>query len=585
MSAGARVRAARVGARARAAWAPFGLSQAALPATAFLAPFSATHLAGSLTVGRTMAVALAAALALDVARARPRDLHFGTPALLGGAAYVGLFVWVLISAGTWGCNCEGKLGGFAEFAFVGLLALATVSFSPMLRERVLLAVLAGLSLAGVLALLGIGAINSGTVDLTQTGGRLSGSYGNANELGFAMALGIPTAAAYALAARGRIRILFAASFVVLGSALVLSYSRGSIIAAAVGLVAMGLWREAGSRRRQAMILGGAAAAALLAVALYPVFRQERQDASFHAVPVTFRPLDQRDLTGWDSRAGGPILSGPSRLRNRPGGILVRTDRGGEGASFGWGEAAAEGSYELRVRARAVGSEPLPISLALGDGVRQGGPRRGIVLGSRWQMLRLRWSPRLRSPHARLYVWQRSGRPASFLLGAVAVRARAPGRPAAIIDIPTRLRGSPYAHMVAAVENGEADYVNSRVDASEVAIEAFVSSPLRGIGWGTFPRYAEEHLEFGRLAAHDEYLSFAAELGLVGLVLLGLLAASVIGGIRRAGRTTVETAALGAVCAAAIGLAFVEALPVPQLSVPLALVFAVLCARRPLPGGG
>ena len=78
---------------------------------------------------------------------------------------------------------------------------------------------------------------------------------------------------------------------------------------------------------------------------------------------------------------------------------------------------------------------------------------------------------------------------------------------------------------------------------------------------------------------EGFLSFAAELGVVGLLLLGLLAAAVLGGIRRAGRATWETAAIGAVGAAAIGLAFVEALPVPQLSVPLALVFAVLCARR------
>ncbi len=551
----------------------------ALVAVAFLAPFSATHIAGPLTVGRAAAILLAALLAMAFLSCRSADLRLGTPAILAGGAYLGLFFWILISAGAWGCNCEGKLGGFAEFAFVGLLALATISFAPEIRERILLAVLAGLSLAAVFALLGVGAINSGTVDLTQTGGRLSGTYGNANELGFAMALGVPIAATYVLRTRGRARMLFAASFAVLTAALVLSYSRGAIIAVGVALVAIGLMQAAGSRRRQIAILGAATAVALVALALYPVFEHQRQSASFRAVPVAFRPLDQRDLSGWDSRAGGPVPAGPSRLRNSPDGIVVHTGRGDEGASYGWGEAAADGSYELSLRVRTTGARRLPLSFALGDAVRSGGPQRKIVAGPRAHTFKLPWSPHSRAPHARLYVWERSDGAASFVLDTVRIHAQVPGRPPRVIEVPDKLRGSLYSHMVATVRNGEADYVNSRIDAAELAAEAFVSSPLRGIGWGTFPRYAEQHLEFGQLAAHDEYLSFAAELGLIGLLLLGLLIAAVIGGIRGAERKTVEIAAIGSVCAAAVGLAFVEALPVPQLSVPLALLVAVLCARR------
>ncbi len=570
-------------ARVDAAKQPFGLSRLALPATAFLAPFSATHVAGPLTVGRTMALALAAALALDVARARPRDLRFGTPALLAGAAYIGLFFWILISVGTAGCNCDGKFGGFSEFAFVGLLGLGAVSFTPELRERTLLALLAGLGLAALLALLGVGALNSGTVDLSQTGGRLSGTYGNANELAFAMAVGVPIAGTYLLAARGRAQLLFGGCFAVLAVALVLSFSRGGIIAAGFGLLAVGLWRAGTSRRQRAITLGAAAAAALVGLALYSVFKQERQEASFQPVPASFRPLEQRDLSGWDGRAIGPIPAGPSRLRNRPSGILVRSDRGGEGASYGWGEAALDGSYELRFRAYATGSQRLPISFALGDGVRGGGPQGQAVLGSRPRNFELSWKPAQRAPHARLFIWQRAGGPAGFVLSDVRVRAQAPGRPSHVIRAPDELQGSLYAHMLARSENEEDKYVSSRVDASKLALEAFLDSPLWGIGWGTFPEYSDEHLEFGRLAAHDEYLSFAAELGLVGLLLLGLLGAAALAGVRRAGRTEVETAAIGAASAAAAGMVFVEALPVPQLAVPVALVVAVLCARRPAPG--
>ncbi|HET7590135.1 MAG TPA: O-antigen ligase family protein [Solirubrobacterales bacterium] len=563
--------------------APFRRSGIGLAAAGFLAPFSATRLIGSLTLGRAVAAAFAILLALDLFRSRPRPLVLARPGLLAGAAYAGLIAWVFVNTAIWGCNCEGKLGGLAEFALVGLLALAAISCEPRLRRLAIGATFSGLTLAAVLALLGVGSINSGTVDLTQTGGRLSGTFGNANELGFAVAVAIPIAAAYAVAARGRARLLTGASLLVLAVALVLTFSRGAVIAAACGLVAFGLWRWRGSRRHVAMILAGAAAVALIGAGLYSVFQREREDVSFEKVPATLRPLDQRDLSGWDSRAIGPIPAGPSRLRNRPGGFMVSTGRGGEGASYGWGEAAAGGSYELRFRASAGRAKAVSISFALGDAVRGGGPASQALLGPRPRWFALRWHPRRRAPHARLYVWQHSRAGASFVLSDVSVRARAPGRPAHLVDVPDELRGSIYSHMVAAVENAEARYVRSRLDASKLALEAFGSSPLWGIGWGTFPEYSNEHLDYGQLAAHDEYLSIAAELGLVGLLLVGLLAVAVVGGVRRAGRTTADTAAVGAIAAAAAGLVFVEALPVPQLSVPVAMVVAVLSARRTAPG--
>lgn len=553
----------------------------ALVAVAFLAPFAATRVVGSLTLGRVAALGLAGAVALDLVNRRPTPFRLGAPAVLAGAAYVGLFLWIAFSASVLGCNCDGKLGGFALFAFVGILAIAAVILDPGVRERAVLALLAGLGLAAALALLGVGALNSGTVDLTQTGGRLSGTYGNANELGLALAFGVPIAAAYVLQTRGRSRVAFAACLVVLAVALVLTFSRGGIIAAGFGLVAVGIWSMRGSRRSLVMILAGVAAAALIAVALYSIFQRERQDASFASVPSALRPLDQRDLSGWESRPNGPIPAGPARLRNRPGGFSVSGPKGGEGVSYGWGEAAAGGRYVLRFTARAEGSARTPISFALGDAVRGEGTEGRGMLSAKPREFELAWRPRLRALEARLYVWQRANGPAAFILSDVSVSAAAGGRKRQI-EVPDQLRGSIYAHLTAAAEKEEDRYVRSRLDAADLALDAFVSKPLWGIGWATFPDYAEEHLDYGRLAAHDEYLAFAAELGLIGLGLLGLLLAAAVVGVRRAGRGAADTAAIGLLAAAAAGLVFVEALPIPQLSIAIAIAIGIVCARRPAP---
>ena len=507
----------------------FRRTRVGLIATAFLAPFSATRLLGPLTLGRAIVLSFAVLLALDLFRLRPRRERFETPTVLLAAAYVGLFAWIFANTVAWGCNCDGKLGGFAEFAFVGVLALGAISFEPRLRGTAILAVLSGVTLAATLAILGVGAVNSSTVDLTQTGGRLSGTYGNANELGFAIALVIPIVLAYLPGAGRRARFALGAALIVLAAALVLTYSRGGIIAAAVGTVALALWLARGSRRRMTIILACAGAAVLVAAVLYSVFERERQDASFAAVPATLKPLGQRDLSGWDSRALGPIPDGPSQLSNHRSGIEVRADNGGEGASFRWGEAGLGGSYTLRFRARAEGVSHLPFSYALGDPTQAVIRRlRPGVLGPRWRRFSLSWHPRLPSPQATLYIWQRGG-PSAFVLNDVRVVAHARGHPPHVVALPGSLEGSIYEHLKATAGKEESRYIRSRVDAANLAFRAFKSEPLRGIGWSTFPNYSAAHSHYGQLAAHNEYLGIAAELGVVGMLLLGLMIAGDRGG--------------------------------------------------------
>ena len=277
-----------------------------LAVAAFLAPFSATHLAGPLTVGRAAALFFGALLATDLLRYRPSRFRPDLATTLLVVGYVGLCAWAVLSAKTLGCNCEGKAGGLFEFTAIGLLAIVAIGFEPQLRAEALLAALAGLTLAAGLALAGVGAINSATVDLTDTGGRLSGAYGNANELALALALGIPVALAYFSTAGGRLRLLLAGSVAILAATLLLTYSRGGIIAAAVGVVVLGLWEARGSRKRVALILTGAVLAAGLAGALYSVFKERRESASFAAVPAGLEALSQRDVSGWDARGLGPI---------------------------------------------------------------------------------------------------------------------------------------------------------------------------------------------------------------------------------------------------------------------------------------
>jgi O-antigen ligase len=553
----------------------FERTRIGLLVAAFLAPFSATHLVASLTVGRAAALFFAAMLGADLLRERTRHFRPDLATTMLVVGYVGLCSWVFLSAKTQGCNCEGKAGGLFEFTVIGLLAIVAIGFEPRLRGRALLASLTGLTLAAGLALAGVGAINSATVDLTDTGGRLSGTYGNANELGLAVALGIPVALAYIAAARQRMRLVLAGSIAILGAALVLTYSRGGIIAAGAGILALGLGQARGSRRRLALILAGAVVVVAVAGVLYSVFKERREGASFAAVPVELKALNQRDVSGWDARALGPIPAGPSQLANSRDGIVV-WGNGGEGASFRWGEAGPGSTYVLSFAVKA--RQPGTLDYALADRVAGGGVHGSARLDRRWRTLSLAWRPRINAPHASLFLWL-PGRAGSFAVSGVRVTESEDGAVLGTVVAPDRLRGSVYAHLGSDGSQLEQHYVESRLDAARLALRAFGSAPIEGIGWSTFPDYSAERADYGRLAAHDQYLLVAAELGLLGLAFLALLLAAPIVGARGARPDQPTAAAIGLLTTAAVGMFFVEPFSSPQVSIPIALAAAVLCANR------
>jgi len=553
----------------------FARTRVGLTAAAFFAPFSATHLVSSLTVGRLMVLLFAALLGADLLRERPRDFRPDLPTSMLVVGYVGLCGWALVSTQTTGCNCEGKAGGLFELSAIGLLAVVAIGFEPRLRDRALLASLTGLTLAAGLALAGVGSINSATVDLTDTGGRLSGTYGNANELGLAAALGIPVALAYLSVAGPRMRLPLAASTAVLIGALAFTYSRGGIIAAGVGVLALALWNARGSRRHIVLILGIAALVTAAGAGLYSVFKSERESASFASVAPGLEPLSQRDVSGWDARALGPIPAGPSMLANGAGGIVVRSS-GGEGVSFRWGEAEAGDTYLLQfeARARRPGTR---LEYALGDRVAGGGVRRSALLDRHWQKLSLRWRPRVDAPHASFFLWLPNSAGSFALTAARVIESEGDAVLGAVVAS-ARLRGSVYAHLSSDGPQLEQRYVESRLDAARLALRAFGSAPILGIGWSTFPEYSSERADYGRLAAHDQYLLVAAELGLFGLAFLGLLVAAPIVAARSARPDHRTAAAVGLLATAAAGMFFVEPLSSPQVSIPIALAAAVLCAN-------
>ena len=101
---------------------------------------------------------------------------------------------------------------------------------------------------------------------------------------------------------------------------------------------------------------------------------------------------------------------------------------------------------------------------------------------------------------------------------------------------------------------------------------------RGSVGAASPPTQPNGLTTGRLAAHDQYLLVAAELGLIGLVFMGLLLAAPIVAVQRAPADRPTAAAIGLLAGAAAGMVFVETFASPQISVPIALAAAVLCAR-------
>jgi hypothetical protein len=195
--------------------------------------------------------------------------------------------------------------------------------------------------------------------------------------------------------------------------------------------------------------------------------------------------------------------------------------------------------------------------------------------------RVAWRPPTRVPSARLYVWALRG-PSAFELSGIRVLERFPAagvRPH-VLPVTMKLGGPLYQALRAERDRKERRYLQSRRDGARLALHAFRSKPLIGLGWGHFPDYAARRLDYGRFPTHNEYLRLAAELGVMGPLLFLLVALGVVSGGRRLGGGYAATAAKGVVVAGAVGLVFANGLIWPGPLMPLALSAGLLAAGGP-----
>jgi peptidoglycan/LPS O-acetylase OafA/YrhL/O-antigen ligase len=544
-----------------------------------LAPLAAPAWGVGLLAGATVGRALIgiALLIFGVERrraARPRaDVPGAVWMLL--AALAALWAWAAANAYLWGCGCTVELAGLSELLALCALTALVAALEPSVRSLLVLSVLAGAVLEAALALAGVHGLTPGTVNTSSIQGRLAGTFGNPNTLGMALAFAIPAGlAAYPLAP-ARARLALAAALALVGVALLLTLSRSALLAAAAGgAVVLVLSQAPGSRARRLTALGVVVAAAAAGVA-YPVFTHLREHAESPRIDPALRV---RDRSGWDSARLGLVATGEATLANpAPGKLEVRTPLAGQGVSRATGRAVAGGRYEATFAARSTAG-PVQLRYGLEDGLRGNGPAvRGAMLGRSWRRLSVSWRPNADSPDARLYLWSPAAS-AGFVVRDVELVARAPGAAAVRTTLDTRLLGAVSDQLESARRAQQARDIASRRSAAGLALDAFATQPLRGVGWGRFVEYSAAHGPFGAMATHDEYLRFLAELGAIGGLLLVLVGLAVARAAWRGPRDELGRAVLGLLATGAVGLAFANALPMPDVTMALALAAGIACAR-------
>jgi hypothetical protein len=525
------------------------------------------------TVGRGALFVLAVIGAKEVISRRRRSDQLP---VLFFVVLAALALLVVGSVAMSGCACQGGAQGLMET--MALIAIAAIigTFHPEYSRGLLGAAAVGVALASILALLGIEELHSTLGTSSAHTSRISGIYGNPNVLAFAIASVLPILFVGIRHTRGAVRIVAAAVLVLEIVVLTLTFSRAGLLAACGGLFATLVIQTRRRRPNMALILTSVIVIIGVAIVAYPRYADFRIDAEFGNMSSTLRA---RDLSGWDGTAQGLIPHGNTSLTNPAGSDVLRVDstKSGQGVSFPLHFARQGVPQALMFHARTeVGATMLRFGME--DNFEGNNPTtKSARIGTRWERLNLVWTPTADSPAARLYIWQESGR-GTFLLADVSVssgrdRVRASER------ISTRLLGSQYDKNDHWYNVAEEAYIESRWEALQLAWAAFSDHPFDGIGWERFPRYAQRHGSFGEMATHNEYLRFAAELGVFGVVLMILVGAMGLTNLRWAAAAAFDAAAAGVIVAGAVGLAFMNALGVTSASASLAVALGLSVARR------
>ncbi|MDX6617696.1 MAG: O-Antigen ligase [Gaiellales bacterium] len=543
-------------------------------ATAAIGPFWMTYPTrslGSITLGRAALVGLAmATMALLRSRAPRAAPPLPLLAFLGGIGT--LWIVMTSSAATRGCFCAGSWYGYTELATLAGLVAICAALVPRLRMALLVVALAGATMSALLGLLSITDIHQSVTPIVPFAGRIGGTFGNPNFLGFAIAAGVPVAAVLIATGPRWGRGVALPCLALMAVAIEQTYSREAILAAAAGsLIALTLL-PATRRRRLAVLIGASAGTALVTVLAYPSFDAARTAADFTAI----RALGAaHDLNGWDGNALGPIRDGPSSLSNPQAGVLMATTgRANRGLSFGLGVVPAGQSRAVSFDASSSDAH-VPIVYEIADDpTGAGGTLAVAVLDRGWRPVHIRWKPRRDAQAARLFVWQ-TGAGADLRVRRVVVAGPSGPRAPAVA-----LRGPTSSQNPASEARQEQHYVASRTSAARLGADAFASEPIFGLGWQRFDGYAKARDPQGALATHNEYVRIAAELGILGLIPLLFALGAVAAGVRTLVRRRVEYGVVGGVLTAGIGLLFINGLVTPAASGALAVVAALAASATP-----
>jgi hypothetical protein len=253
-----------------------------------------------------------------------------------------------------------------------------------------------------------------------------------------------------------------------------------------------------------------------------------------------------------------------------------------GVSYPWGVATPDTRYTLRLQLRAPGRGVLRIGLEdnfTGAASVISGP---IRVGPRGRRASLTWRPDSRAPDARLYVWRPNG-DKPFEVRNIAIVAVGPDGRAHARSISPVLLGSQYPReqeRLRAISGADERYfIPSRSKGVRLAVRAFLEQPVHGLGWEQFPAFAQRRARFGALPTHNEYLRFAAELGLPGFLLLLALGATALAGLRSVPAGPTRMALVGAFIAGVVSLLFVNGLVAPASGAWLCIACGVAVAAR------
>jgi hypothetical protein len=544
---------------------PFQRTGVLLVVSLALAPFWPVSVVSSLTVGRGLLLLVATSAAIDVVGARLGVLSLARPAgvLLGGLA--ALLAWTGASALSRGCSCYGGLPGLAEWSLWASLVALVAAVAPDYRPLLLGSSVAGVILGSLLAALGVGDLAASVADTSLGSDRLGGIYGNSNFLAYAVAFAVPVLIAGTLQSGWKARVPLLLALVGVSTVIVLTFSRGGALAALLGALAVVLAVPRSWKLRAAIGSGAVVVLAGLITVAYPYYADERL-RTWPALP---------DASGWDRSAQGLVPQGGSELSNKETGnvLKVSTSQRGQGVSVSIGAAKPTRAYTVAFDARTAGTKA-ELDYGLEDNFEANGPAwDSRQVDGNWQRLRLRWVPTADSPAARFYAWSNSGS-VDLLLRNVELVTRSGDGPVETRPISTRLLGPRSED---SLTNREDRYIDSRWAGVELGAQAFWSDPLFGIGWERFPAYAAARRDFGAMPTHNEYVRFAAELGVPGVLLL-LLIATVAGlGVGHLPRGPLRWGTLGVLVVGAVGLLFANALVFSAASAPLAVGVGLACS--------